>query len=69
VQVVAEIAGTIWKVEVSVGQTVAADDVVVIIESMKMELPAYAPIAGVVSEVNVAEGAQVAAGDPLVVIT
>ena len=67
--VVAELVSSVLKVEVSVGDTVAADDPVVILESMKMEIPVLAEVAGVVGEVVVADGAIVSDGDPLVVIT
>ncbi len=51
-----EIAGSVWKIEVSVGQSVAAGDVLIILESMKMEIPVEAPSAGVVEALHVAEG-------------
>jgi acetyl-CoA carboxylase biotin carboxyl carrier protein len=56
------------KVEVEVGQKVAADDAVVILESMKMEIPVLADVSGSVSEIVVSEGDVVNDGDPLVVI-
>jgi acetyl-CoA carboxylase biotin carboxyl carrier protein len=55
-----EVTGTVWKVEVQVGQEVATDDVLVIVESMKMEIPIVAEIAGKVSEILVGEGDPVA---------
>lgn len=67
--VVAELVSAVLKVEVSVGDRVSADDPVVILESMKMEIPVLADVAGVVREVVVADGAVVTDGDPLVVIT
>jgi acetyl-CoA/propionyl-CoA carboxylase biotin carboxyl carrier protein len=60
--------GTIVKVNVEVGQTVAAGDTVVILEAMKMENNVNAEKDGVVTAVKVAEGASVAAGDVVVVI-
>ena len=51
-----EVAGTVWKVEAPVGAQVAEGDVVLIVESMKTEIPVCAPCAGVVREVFVAEG-------------
>ena len=66
--VVAELVAAVMKVEVEVGQTVAADDPVVILESMKMEIPVLADVAGSVSEIVVSEGDVVNDGDPLVVI-
>jgi acetyl-CoA carboxylase biotin carboxyl carrier protein len=56
------------KVEVEVGDRVTADDPVVILESMKMEIPVLAEVPGTVTEVVVASGDVVTDGDPLVVI-
>ena len=67
--VTAELVAAVMKVEVEVGQTVAADDAVVILESMKMEIPVLAEVAGRVSEISVSAGDVVNDGDPLVVIT
>jgi len=50
-----EIAGSVWKIEVSVGQSVAEGDVLIILESMKMEIPVEAPSAGVVEVLHVTE--------------
>ena len=63
-----EVAGTVWKIEVSVGDAVQADQSLVILESMKMEIPAGAPRAGTVLQVLVAEGEAVSEGQDLVVI-
>lgn len=67
--VVAELVAAVMKVEVEVGSRVAADDAVVILESMKMEIPVLAEVAGTVTEVVVAQGDVVSDGDPLVVIS
>ncbi len=66
--VVAELVAAVMKVEVQVGQRVAAEDEVVILESMKMEIPVLAEVAGTVREVVVSTGDVVNDGDPLVVI-
>ena len=55
-----EVTGSVWKVEVTVGQSVSEGDTLVIVESMKMEIPISAPASGVVSEILVAEGEPVA---------
>jgi acetyl-CoA carboxylase biotin carboxyl carrier protein len=55
-KVYAEVSGSVWKVEVAVGQTVSEGDTLVIVESMKMEIPVCAPAAGRVNAVLVAEG-------------
>jgi acetyl-CoA carboxylase biotin carboxyl carrier protein len=64
-----EIAGSVWKIEVAVGDTVAEDDPLVILESMKMEIPLLAPRSGVVKEILVAEGEAIAEGDIAVILT
>ena len=65
---VAELVAAVMKVEVEVGDRVTADDPVVILESMKMEIPVLADVPGTVTEVVVASGDVVTDGDPLVVI-
>ena len=64
----AHITGTVWKVEVSVGQKVAAGDVLVILESMKMEMPIEAPEPGTVKEIRCQPSQPVNEGDVLVVL-
>ncbi|GAA5233245.1 acetyl-CoA carboxylase biotin carboxyl carrier protein subunit [Verticiella sediminum] len=61
-----EVAGSVWKVLVSVGQQVGPEDELVILESMKMEIPVQAGAAGVVDEILVAEQDAVAEGQVLV---
>jgi biotin carboxyl carrier protein len=63
-----EIAGSVWKIEVTVGDSVAEDDPLVILESMKMEIPLLAPRSGVVKEILVAEGEPIAEGDVAVIL-
>ena len=55
-RVKSEIAGSVWKIEVAVGDSVGEEDPLIILESMKMEIPLLAPRAGVVKEILVAEG-------------
>jgi acetyl-CoA carboxylase biotin carboxyl carrier protein len=62
----AEITANVWKVLVKPGQSVDADEELMILESMKMEIPVVAPESGVVAEVLVAENDQVAENDLLV---
>ena len=64
----AHITGTVWKIECQVGDSVAEGDTVVILESMKMEMPVEAEEGGVVKEIKVAEGESVNEGDTLVVL-
>ena len=68
VEVEAEIAGTVFKLEKAVGDAVQEEDVLLILESMKMEIPVEAPCAGRVSEVRVGEGDSIDEGDILVVL-
>jgi len=63
-----EIAGSVWKVEVEVGDTVAADDPLLVLESMKMEIPLLAPRGGTVTAILVKEGEAVAEGDIAVIL-
>ena len=68
VQVEAHITGTVFKIEAQVGASVRSGDVLVIIESMKMEMPVEAPEGGRVAEIRVEEGQSVEEGDVLVVL-
>ncbi|MEQ7921348.1 5-oxoprolinase/urea amidolyase family protein [Xanthomonas sp. WHRI 1810A] len=68
ISVDSHIAGNLWQVQVSVGQQVQAGDTLVILESMKMEIPLLAPITGVVQEVRVQPGSAVRAGQRVVVL-
>ncbi|HVA36587.1 MAG TPA: acetyl-CoA carboxylase biotin carboxyl carrier protein subunit [Candidatus Dormibacteraeota bacterium] len=68
VPVKADIAGSIWKITSSVGDRVNADDVLVIMESMKMELQVTAPEPGTVKEIHVNEADMVQEGDTIVTI-
>ncbi|SAK91756.1 urea amidolyase [Caballeronia pedi] len=63
-----EIAGNLWQVRVERGASVEAGDVLVVIESMKMEISVIAPCAGTVGEIHVAPGASVRAGQRVAVI-
>jgi len=66
--VVAHITGTVWKIEKQVGDAVAEGDTVVILESMKMEMPVESPISGEVLTIDTEEGARVEEGDVLATI-
>ena len=67
-EVEAHITGTVWKIEVAVGDTVEEGDTVAILESMKMEMPVEAEDEGVVKEILCKEGQAVSEGDVLVVL-
>jgi acetyl-CoA carboxylase biotin carboxyl carrier protein len=62
----AHITGTVWKIEVKVGEAVAEGQTVVILESMKMEMPVESPVAGTVTAVLVKEGQSVEEGAPVI---
>ena len=66
--VTAHITGTVWKIEVKVGDSVSEGQTVVILESMKMEMPVEAEDDGVVKEILCNEGQSVSEGDALVVL-
>jgi acetyl-CoA carboxylase biotin carboxyl carrier protein len=67
-EVRASMTGTVWKVEVEEGESVEEEDVLVILESMKMEIPIEASRDGVVGEIRVKEGDRVEEGQVLVVL-
>jgi acetyl-CoA carboxylase biotin carboxyl carrier protein len=64
-QVVASMAGSVWKISVSVGDKVEEGQDVIILESMKMEIPVAAESSGVVKQIHVQEGDFVNEGDVL----
>ena len=64
----AQIAGNVWKIEAEIGARVDPDDVLFIIESMKMEIPVEAPCAGRLAEIRVREGESIEEGAVLAVI-
>jgi acetyl-CoA carboxylase biotin carboxyl carrier protein len=64
----AHITGTVWKIEVGVGDQVDEGDTVVILESMKMEMPVEAEDPGKVTEIRCEEGQSVSEGDVLIVL-
>jgi acetyl-CoA carboxylase biotin carboxyl carrier protein len=66
--VVAELVANVLKVTASAGDTVGPEDILVILESMKMEIPVLAEVAGTVVELKVVEGEVVRDGDPIAVI-
>ena len=68
IEIEAQITGNIWKIEKQVGDSVAEEDVILIIESMKMEIPVEAPCEGRIAEIRTTEGESVEEGDVLVVL-
>jgi acetyl-CoA carboxylase biotin carboxyl carrier protein len=68
IEVKAELVGNLWKIVTEVGQSVDEDDTLMILESMKMEIPITAPVAGTVTGILVAEGEVVQEGQTVATI-
>jgi acetyl-CoA carboxylase biotin carboxyl carrier protein len=68
-QVEAQITGNVWKIEKAVGDQVAEGETILILESMKMEIPVEAPCAGRIAEIRVREGDSIEEGAVLAVIS
>jgi acetyl-CoA carboxylase biotin carboxyl carrier protein len=67
-EVKAELVGNLWKIVTEVGQHVNEDDTIMILESMKMEIPILSPVAGTIKEFLVSEGDVVQEGQTVAVI-
>lgn len=67
-EVKAELVGNLWKITAEVGQHVEEDDTIMILESMKMEIPILAPAAGTIKELLVKEGEVVQEGQTVAII-
>jgi acetyl-CoA carboxylase biotin carboxyl carrier protein len=67
-EVKAELVGNLWKIVVDVGQAVDEDDTLMILESMKMEIPITSPTAGTVTQILVAEGEVVQEGQTVAIV-
>lgn len=65
VDVAAHITGTVWEIRVGVGDAVEEEQVLVVLESMKMEMPVESPVAGVVTRIIVEKGQAVEEGEVL----
>ena len=66
--IAAHITGVVWKIECEVGQKVEDGDIVLVLESMKMEMPLEVEEEGVVSEIKCSEGHKVKQGETLIVL-
>jgi len=66
--VLAALAGNVWKVYVEVGDTVEEDDELFVVEALKMEIPVYSPCDGKVAEIRVKKGDTVEEDDVIAVI-
>jgi acetyl-CoA carboxylase biotin carboxyl carrier protein len=67
-EITAHITGTVWKIEKRVGDRVAEGDAIVILESMKMEMPVESPVAGSILEIRCKESDAVQEGAVLAVV-
>jgi len=67
-EVKAELVGNLWKIVTEVGQQVDEDDTLMILESMKMEIPITTPVAGMVKEILVKEGEVVQEGQTVAIV-
>ena len=67
-EIESEVTGNVWKIEVSVGDQVDVEETLMILESMKMEIPVTAPVAGKLGKFLVGEGDEVAEGQDVAVI-
>jgi acetyl-CoA carboxylase biotin carboxyl carrier protein len=67
-EVLAEMVANVWKVVVQAGDSISEGDPLVILESMKMEIPVESPLSGTVKEVRVEEGGVVQEGDVIAVV-
>ena len=67
-EVRAELVGSVWKVQAAAGDRVEEDDILLILESMKMEIPVTAPVPGTVKEIRVSEQEVVKEGQVLAII-
>jgi acetyl-CoA carboxylase biotin carboxyl carrier protein len=67
-EVLSEMVANVWKVVATPGESVAEGDPLVILESMKMEIPVGSPVAGTVSEIRVEEGGVVQEGDVIAIV-
>ena len=68
IEVKSVVTGSVWKIVASVGQKLAPGDEIMVLESMKMEIPVIVEDGGVLKELKVAEGATVNEGQVLAVI-
>jgi acetyl-CoA carboxylase biotin carboxyl carrier protein len=67
-EVKAELVGNLWKITTEVGQQVEEDDTIMILESMKMEIPVLSPVSGTIKEFLVHEGDVVQEGQTVAII-
>ena len=64
----ADVTGSVWKIVTTIGQKVEAGDTIMIVESMKMEIPVIAEEGGIIREFRIAEGDSVAEGQTVAIL-
>jgi acetyl-CoA carboxylase biotin carboxyl carrier protein len=69
IEITSEITGNVWKVEVKVGDSVSEGQILVILESMKMEIPIMSTEDGTVTELRVQEGDVIQEGEVVAIIS
>lgn len=69
IKVKTEVTGSVWKIVAQVGQTLAPGETIMLLESMKMEIPVLAEDGGTLAEINVAEGEPVSEGQVVAILT
>jgi len=67
-KVVTDVAGNVWKIVAKAGDRLAEDDTILIMESMKMEIPVVAPMDGTLKEILVEEGEALPEGETVAII-
>ena len=68
IKVESQVGGTVWKIEAAPGATLAADDTILIVESMKMEIALTTPQAGRLVEIHVQEGEVIESGQVVAIV-
>ena len=69
VEIKSEVTGTVWSIPVEIGQRLEEDDPIIIMETMKMEIPISAPSEGTVKEIKVTNGDTVSTGQVVAIFT
>lgn len=68
IKVQSEITGKVWAIEASIGDTLEEEDTIIVLESMKMEIPVVAPSGGILKEILVQEGDAVTEGQDIAIM-
>ena len=68
IEVVSEVTGKVWKIQIPLGNSVVEEDIIMIIESMKMEIPVFSTHTGNVAEILVQEGDPVEEGQIVAIV-